>query len=197
MAVLSPRELYRRRDWYFKGNRQTVLPRGESLERGGGVSIWLIQWKLSRKVWARTDGGNTSMKNWLVLLCVGVISVAAGCDSNECSPDCEGKVCGDNGCGGSCGTCQEGSVCSVGGCVECTPECSGRMCGPDGCGGSCGACTDSQVCDPDSYLCINAPADCDPICDDYGYSCGPDGCGGECGECTDGEFCGPALHMCA
>jgi hypothetical protein len=35
-----------------------------------------------------------------------------------CIPDCEGKVCGDDGCGGSCGTCPEGWYCDNGVCVE-------------------------------------------------------------------------------
>jgi len=30
-----------------------------------------------------------------------------------CIPNCYSKVCGDDGCGGLCGTCPEGSVCSV------------------------------------------------------------------------------------
>jgi hypothetical protein len=29
-----------------------------------------------------------------------------------CTPDCNDKVCGDNQCGGSCGDCQDGEVCS-------------------------------------------------------------------------------------
>jgi hypothetical protein len=28
-----------------------------------------------------------------------------------CVPDCTGRQCGDDGCGGSCGTCPEGSIC--------------------------------------------------------------------------------------
>jgi len=37
-----------------------------------------------------------------------------------CVPDCEGKECGDDGCGGSCGTCAVGCVCSAEGqCLGC------------------------------------------------------------------------------
>jgi len=36
-------------------------------------------------------------------------------------PDCEGKVCGDDGCGGSCGECAEGLFCAGGICVETPP----------------------------------------------------------------------------
>ena len=39
-----------------------------------------------------------------------------GCD---CAPSCGGKICGDNGCGGSCGDCDPGYQCSAAGqCVQ-------------------------------------------------------------------------------
>jgi hypothetical protein len=63
-----------------------------------------------------------------------------------CTPDCENRECGDDGCGGSCGTCHYGCggilTCYEGSCgVPCCPNCTGRSCGSDGCGGICGACT--------------------------------------------------------
>ena len=35
------------------------------------------------------------------------------CASNHCAclPDCTGAICGDDGCGGSCGTCEDNDVC--------------------------------------------------------------------------------------
>ncbi|RZO58168.1 MAG: hypothetical protein EVA89_19835, partial [Sandaracinaceae bacterium] len=33
-----------------------------------------------------------------------------------CVPACEGLACGDDGCGGSCGTCGDGLTCRVGRC---------------------------------------------------------------------------------
>jgi hypothetical protein len=36
------------------------------------------------------------------------------CDSS-CTPNCDGKSCGDDGCGGTCGKCDSGSVCSFDG----------------------------------------------------------------------------------
>lgn len=62
-----------------------------------------------------------------------------------CAPQCEGKNCGPNGCGGYCGYCSSDSVgtpqtCSAAGICEnapCVPNCVGKNCGPDGCGGSC------------------------------------------------------------
>ena len=35
--------------------------------------------------------------------------------SEACIPQCDGKECGDNGCGTSCGECAEGSVCEEAG----------------------------------------------------------------------------------
>ena len=74
-------------------------------------------------------------------------------------PDCEGKVCGDDGCGVSCGECtgpQE--ECQNGKCV-CQPDCAGKECGPDGCGGNCGQCPSGCECetesDPYGYLPTN------------------------------------------
>ncbi len=34
-------------------------------------------------------------------------------DQESCVPKCSGKECGDNGCGGVCGTCEEGKYCSA------------------------------------------------------------------------------------
>lgn len=40
-------------------------------------------------------------------------------DIDSCTPDCEGRTCGDDGCGGSCGGCEDGKSCvlSPGSCV--------------------------------------------------------------------------------
>lgn len=97
-----------------------------------------------------------------------------------CVPNCQDKECGDDGCGGSCGTCQYGT-CNAQGKCECTPDCTGKECGPDGCGGTCGKCTDPSkpICNEQTGLC----EPCTPNCE--GKECGDDGCGGSCGECTD------------
>jgi len=49
------------------------------------------------------------------------------CDSGSCvcEPDCSGKECGPDGCGGSCGTCSGGETCDSGTCVlTCSDECN-------------------------------------------------------------------------
>ncbi|MBT9558711.1 MAG: hypothetical protein IV100_21955 [Myxococcales bacterium] len=76
-----------------------------------------------------------------------------------CNPACGGKTCGDDGCGGSCGTCEGATpYCTdEGQCTgECTPACDGKSCGPDGCGGECGTCGASETC---SFLDQCVPAD--------------------------------------
>ncbi|MFH1531362.1 MAG: hypothetical protein ABIK09_11605 [Pseudomonadota bacterium] len=57
-----------------------------------------------------------------------------------CPPDCEGKECGDDGCGGECGQCLDTQACLEGAC-ECVPDCTDKECGENnGCGNPCGDC---------------------------------------------------------
>ncbi|HRE88126.1 MAG TPA: hypothetical protein PK095_03215 [Myxococcota bacterium] len=44
---------------------------------------------------------------------------------SHCTPQCDGKVCGEDGCGGTCGTCGEGLACKAGECVTHTEACGG------------------------------------------------------------------------
>jgi hypothetical protein len=60
-----------------------------------------------------------------------------GTTDETCLPDCEGKSCGDNGCGESCGECEDGNLCYQGQCVidgpcglEPTCECVVAHCYP-------------------------------------------------------------------
>ncbi len=115
------------------------------------------------------------------LLCAeGFLCEPPGLCICDCTPQCEDKQCGDDGCFGSCGDCPEGKVCVGSTC--CTPYCYGMACGDDGCGGTCGqcepgtACSEAGTCEP-----------CTPQCD--GKECGDDGCGGLCGTCPDGVLC--------
>jgi hypothetical protein len=104
-----------------------------------------------------------------------------------CIPDCEGKECGPDGCGGNCGYCSRPEDCVDGECV-CTPDCEGKECGPDGCGGNCGYC-------PRGEDCIDGMCACEPNCE--GKECGSDGCEGECGFCpSSDETCTDGICVC-
>jgi len=114
-------------------------------------------------------------------ICVDECYECGGCG---CEPDCNGKECGDDGCGGKCGVCPPDYLCKNGECEYiCYPSCMGKQCGPDGCGGSCGKC-------PDGFFC-NGSSLCEPVCTPNcsGKECGPDGCNGLCGLCGPDEAC--------
>ncbi len=121
-----------------------------------------------------------------------------------CKPNCEaqGNECGSDGCGGSCGQCQNGWFCSNGSCLD---TCPGSEClaGEQLCQGTAGylkcqtvgtncnlwsevafACPAGDVCNDISNTC-----ECAPQCN--GKNCGGDGCGGVCGTCEYPETCGP------
>ncbi len=129
------------------------------------------------------------------------------CHKGECcTPSCDGKVCGDDGCGGSCGSCEPGFGCKEGQCVESSgPE---QCLGPnepssDDCMGLTyeGCCDDlGRVlwCDNGMLFCIDCGA-ANPECGWQGdfYDCGTDGSGDPSGsfpkECAGGcdPACGP------
>jgi len=104
-------------------------------------------------------------------------SLAAALPTSICSLNCAHKTCGDDGCGGCCGVCEEGFNCNFFGQCECAPSCDGTTCGDDGCGG---------VCDCQTGSCLNGVCSCTPSCPTN--SCGSNGCGGVC-NCDDGYTC--------
>ncbi len=121
-------------------------------------------------------------------------------ETPDCTPQCAGKQCGDNGCGGICGTCCADQTCQGGQCA------GGLGCAPSdqaGCGGcACEEC----VCDMDAYCCNGqwddiCASECMEHCggcptegDCTGKECGGDGCGGDCGACVGDEAC--VLGVC-
>ena len=147
----------------------------------------------------------------------GVFPLACGA---PCVPECEGRACGSDGCGGYCGTCGEGLVCEAGRCVD--PDAAY----PDACrgfgepsGGACPdfvstyGCCDAQGrvvwCDRGRLYCNDcsrnpAPQD---ACGWFemegfqGYDCGGDGedpgglaprvCGAACEPQCGTNRCGP------
>ena len=146
-----------------------------------------------------------------------------------CQPDCmteqgQLKQCGDNGCGGSCGECQEKWVCDEDPndgdlfyfqCEPCQPNCfngngSFKVCGSDGCGGDCGTCPLGTECDEtvDPVTC----SQCVPKCMlppelIWPMECGPNQCPAGCmdvgikpcviaSDCEAGQQCNAETGMC-
>ena len=113
---------------------------------------------------------------------VDVEEVEIGIDVSEleiheedvCTPDCDGKECGDNGCGGTCGECGENQECDEGQC-----ECTFKPC--------------KDLCCLEDEVCFEASC-CPPDCDES--ECGDDGCGGTCGECGENEQCVEGVCNC-
>lgn len=117
-------------------------------------------------------------------------SPAGQCVDGPCVPSCAGKVCGPDGCGGTCAPgCAAGNQCNnVGQCVAaCTPNCAGKQCSDNGCGVPCGACAAGQQCSA-AGQCFIPP--CPLQCS--GKACGDNGCGGSCGTCVGGNVCSAA-----
>ena len=111
----------------------------------------------------------------------------------KCSPKCEGKDCGDDGCEGSCGTCEDGKECSDGVCM-CVPNCDGDVCGSGGCEDNPNAC---GTCEGDQEECQDGKCVCVPSCE--GKACGEDGCGNPnaCGTCEgEQEVCQDGKCVC-
>jgi hypothetical protein len=142
--------------------------------------------------------------------CALLATLSGGCDAartrTPCAPTCDGRECGPDGCGGTCGGCDPGMACTgLGTCEDCAPkDCDalGIRCGTasDGCGGriDCGACRLPETCGGGGApgVCGCTPATCE------GGRCGTfaDGCGGSvtCPGCPAGQTCGagPAPNTC-
>jgi len=105
-----------------------------------------------------------------------------------CEPDCDGKDCGDDGCGENCGTCPEHYECVENLCVY-VPWCGDDNCDPE---------EDCTVCP------VDCPCGCGEDCLDGtcvfsacdGVECGDNGCGGSCGECSEQETCTEGFCVC-
>jgi N-acetylmuramoyl-L-alanine amidase len=137
----------------------------------------------------------------VALFCLG--SCVDDGAKGDCEPDCAGRCCGSDGCGGVCqdGCGDTGEFCDEGSCTcsaTCVPSsCSALAveCGtwPDGCSGTadCGSCSASQFCD-ENGTCQECVFDCTGRCS------GPDGCGGTCpNTCAEPNgFCQLSTSTC-
>jgi hypothetical protein len=95
---------------------------------------------------------------------------------SSCAPNCTDRICGSDGCGGSCGACDGSQICQGGVCCTAQPPaatCAGR-CGTwlDNCGHpvTCATCPDGRVCLSNGTCAI---------------SCASSPCPGACGGCND------------
>ena len=120
-----------------------------------------------------------------------------------CVPDCKGKNCGDDKCGGTCGSCGGGKVCNASQVCECTKNCDdGNSCTNDDCDANgcvnnantapCSTgnkCTANDACS--NKACVAGAA---VKCDD-GDACTTDSCNSGTGcvhasiSCDDGNAC--------
>ena len=105
-----------------------------------------------------------------------------------CTPQCHGKECGPDGCGGSCGSCSACQTCTSAG--QCQP---GNYCedGTSLCGGGCNCLVKSDgtpFCTSGLGPCLNCKADGDAACAQVGagYAC-VSVAGDHCIGCPDTE----------
>jgi len=127
-----------------------------------------------------------------------------------CQPQCDATECGDNGCGGSCGSCEANEKCVAGKCQSDLPgvmgdacelanDCVTMMCvtydGDKLCSKACSGganCPLGFVCEEVTVVgatlegCVPS-GECIPDC--TGKVCGTDGCDGSCGSCDAGFAC--------
>lgn len=115
-------------------------------------------------------------------------------EPDVCVPDCAGKTCGSDGCGGICGSCSVPEACdeATGHCMDDPPNCSGKECGPDGFGGLCGLCLEGEECD-DQGQCVPGPApECEYCAEPYPICVQLDGLW-SCVQCADDSHCGEGM----
>ena len=120
----------------------------------------------------------------------GATGPGSGFGDGQCIPDCFGKVCGDDGCGGVCGTCDVGFFCNASN--VCESSCgngvldSGETC--DG-GVDC-----QQNCECPSGYIADGNLGCTTIGNgvcDLGETCSqePVSCDGQQANCLTGQTC--------
>jgi hypothetical protein len=105
-----------------------------------------------------------------------------------CTPDCTNKACGDNGCGGSCGTCAGGTCSSSGTCSCQAPSSTTNTCDDDtnaDCGRVCCSPDHPYYC-AELFKCYMTEADAQAAC---GGACHACLLGRPVLSCNYGSFC--------
>ncbi|HEX8113084.1 MAG TPA: S53 family peptidase [Kofleriaceae bacterium] len=116
-------------------------------------------------------------------------AVLSGGGGGGCTPKCTGKSCGDDGCGGSCGTCGSGQTCSPGGVCTTGGSCNHPICSAGGAlTSSCDTCA-AQICAQDSFCCNSSwdsicVGEVQSICKQSGTGGGGGGGGGGGNTCA-------------
>ncbi len=130
-------------------------------------------------------------------ICQGVIETEGNCPNDcaqtnvTCTSNCDGKQCGPDGCGGTCGLCPDGQDCNDSG--ECVGDTTQNSCGNGNCqaniGENCQSCPNDCICSGSTPICNNN-GEC--VADTTNCN-GPNGCqvcGGTTGcACQTGEVC--------
>jgi len=99
----------------------------------GGDVLFCQNARLQREPCAGTGCGWDGGEGFYGCGLVGDDPSGANPSSCTCRPACDGKTCGDDGCGGSCGTCTTDALCIAG---DCRADCSACIVGDVGCDGA-------------------------------------------------------------
>ena len=142
--------------------------------------------------------------------CAWVESQGSYWCTNKCQATCDGKECGDDGCGGDCGSCPGEETCNNNG-----------LCIAPGGGGECGDISYEGICEGNTLkycslgtlqvfscgslgkkcgwkpefnfnACVDSTDGCTPNCllaDGALKECGDDSCGNQCGVCDASKSC--------
>ena len=150
---------------------------------------------------------------------VPVVTSTTTTTTTVCVPNCSGTgtPCGPDGCGGSCGTCPSGEVCTDGACtLPICPFCGDGICESDedlcncpvDCGdgqsickcigfcgdGTCDVCENNESCPQDCPLSCEMGSIICPVCGDN--TCNGDETGCNCGDCPPRQDCPKCLLVC-
>ncbi|MEW6408324.1 MAG: hypothetical protein AB1465_06585 [Patescibacteria group bacterium] len=96
-----------------------------------------------------------------------LFSLATQYCKTQCQPNCSGKQCGSDGCGGSCGSCDYGKICNNGQCVSTSTKCHDSQ--TSGLTSRSSALNSDSSC-KDFYSCYGNCTQNDQICVDNCYS---------------------------